>query len=274
MEAPAAATGPVIRGIQTLNVDLSATRQRTFQIVVETYRHGRLEESADYFERSRANAVLVTNSSPRDDRFLEDRKFSVPVVALNRHIPGIDCVNADYESDGENAAERLLELGTRNSITLRTTMQTQVVIRRRKGFLRALRRAGMTLKDEIVCRENNEFSARDALLEQIGDLSEIDGIYCLEPYLSQGVRAAIGILGLRIPEDIALVGEPASSLALFDRSASFADVPIVQMAYEAARLIHQSLSGNGRQTAVEVLFKDGRKRVLENPPEPGSASAD
>jgi DNA-binding LacI/PurR family transcriptional regulator len=81
-------------------------------------------------------------------------------------------------------------------------------MRRRQGYLSALREAGIEVDPGLVVRTDGwsraaGYAAVDALLRRNSD---VDALFCFNDVLALGAIAAINDHGRRVPDDIAVVG--------------------------------------------------------------------
>lgn len=134
---------------------------------------------------------------------------NLPFVSIDRCFsPEIPCVAADNYGGGRMAAEKLLELGCKRLAFLRTgSASPSETDKRGDGF-------------EMVCRTRNV--PYDALRLNDGDDLErfreffrshisggtldIDGIFCATDLLAWRVRRMLAELGVRVPQDVQLIG--------------------------------------------------------------------
>lgn len=133
----------------------------------------------------------------------------LPFVSIDRCLgPDIPCVAADNYGGGRLAAEKLLELGCTRLAFLRTgSSSPSETDKRGDGFEMACRARGvpydaLRLNDgEDLARFRDFFRAHMAA----GRL-DIDGVFCSTDLLAWRVRGMLGELGVRVPEDVQLIG--------------------------------------------------------------------
>jgi LacI family transcriptional regulator len=157
----------------------------------------------------RVRGVLIT---PVDEqmRLLERlRARGVAVVLLDYPAPGADqcSVAVDDEKGGELAAAHLIDGGAATITYVSGPMSIRQCADRRRGARRALRAAGRPARElaEVVVPEMNARNGAVAA-QRILDGDRPDAIFCANDLLALGVLRTLLQAGLRVPDDIALIG--------------------------------------------------------------------
>ena len=123
----------------------------------------------------------------------------------------------DNESGGYEATSHLLELGRRRIAYVgRMARRSPEHAARYNGYARALREVGMTPDDNIrVPADNSETQGYEAAQTLIERGEEFDALFASTDMIAIGAMRAIQAAGLRIPEDIAVVGFDDMPLAAY-----------------------------------------------------------
>ncbi len=145
-----------------------------------------------------------------------------PTVMIDRTLQGIDVpfVGVDNEGLSEMAAGRMLALGHRNiSLITMENEDTSTLRARMEGFKWAMNRHRIPVSTDLWLtglarhmkgEEKNSGEAYDQYIQQImrhiRQHPEITGFFCTEYLVSTLVYKAVTALGLRVPEDISIVG--------------------------------------------------------------------
>jgi DNA-binding LacI/PurR family transcriptional regulator len=125
------------------------------------------------------------------------------VVALEVSPPGMSFVRFDTERGTELAVRHLLELGHTRIGHLGSVLDAETFRLRRQALTRMLDEAG--LEPGPYARAPFRFEgARDAALELLD--GSATAVYCDDDLLAGGVYLAARERGLRIPDDISVVG--------------------------------------------------------------------
>lgn len=146
----------------------------------------------------------------------EIKKRNVPLVLLDRYIPNVDfpCVMTDNVQGMYQLTEHLICCGRRRPALVGFWPSNTVHRDRRRGVTEALRDHGLgpapVLEVEIQGEEDFFQAARDAVAGWVkgrpaSDLP-FDSIICMFDMLAFGAFSALRDAGLRVPDDVALVG--------------------------------------------------------------------
>lgn len=135
---------------------------------------------------------------------------ALPYVSIDRYFgPNVPCVSSDNFGGGQMAAEKLLELGCRHPLFLRVGSRVPGESDKRgDGFESACRRRGVKCDCLRLNDEDGLVGPFRAFLSQHmkdGRL-EYDGIFCATDALAIHIRGMLSELGLRVPEDVQLIG--------------------------------------------------------------------
>lgn len=110
-------------------------------------------------------------------------------------------------SGGFVAAQHLIDIGCKRLATITGDPWQQATISRRTGFRQALRRAGLPHDPSYEKVGNWSHRRSRELTSELLALPEPpDGIFCQNDIMARGAMAAIREAGLRIPQDVAVVG--------------------------------------------------------------------
>lgn len=139
---------------------------------------------------------------------------SVPIVLLGEQgMPArFDHVQLDNEAGAHLATAHLIERGARNILIAggggADHGQQSMTATRTRGWERAHADAGLTPRsDGVLDLDELEVAcARVAVRERLRSTPEVDGIFAVTDQVAFGVMAGVHDAGLRIPQDVQVVG--------------------------------------------------------------------
>lgn len=160
----------------------------------------------------RLDALVIASSCTSPAIFERIQKDGPPFVLIDRSFPGLDAnfVGVDDEAIGRLATEHLIQMGCKRIAHLRGP-ETSTGVGRLKGYLNALSKndmqplPGFISSLGLVDVHSRESGA--ALVKRLLALNtRPDGIFCYNDPMAIGAIDAILGAGLRVPEDIAVIG--------------------------------------------------------------------
>jgi LacI family transcriptional regulator len=158
------------------------------------------------------DAMIVATSGDDTEAFelLEER--GTPYVLLDREIPSLKApfVGGDDVLAGRTATQHLIDRGCRRIAHICGPSMSPGM-RRLEGYRMAMKEAGRAVNDEWVVTplEDGARSFQhgfEATRRLLAVTPRIDGIFCFNDPLAIGAMEAVFAAGLRVPEDISIIG--------------------------------------------------------------------
>lgn len=152
-----------------------------------------------------ADGVIVLGGTMTPQPWLAEIVRRVPAVFVGQidGLPdGVSGIMVDQTSGARLAMNRLIERGARRLVHLAGPLDWVDARLRREGFKAAAREHGLPC--EIV--ECSSWDASSAL--ELGDALpfDVDGVFAANDHLALGYMTACHQRGVRIPEDVAVIG--------------------------------------------------------------------
>lgn len=154
--------------------------------------------------------IWPQDASVPDVHFSEIWERGIPLVTVDRETTTqADHVGTDEELGGRLAAEHLLKLGHRQVVHLTFPLKPGSIARRRESFVRTLKDAGVTC--EVIETPNEDVSA--TALSLLTRAVPPTAIFTATDPIALKVYAAAAKVGLKIPDDLSVVGYADFSFA-------------------------------------------------------------
>lgn len=192
---------------------LAAAQEAGFLVLLHT-----TQESGES-ELSRLRRCLplldgaIVASSPLDDAALSGLAREVPLVLLDRHVPGEVCLVPDVADGIRLALEHLHDLGHRSVTYLGGPGGSWAEGLRWRAFRGAARRLG------VSGRRAGPFAATASggrAAAELVSAHRLGAVVCASDQIALGLVRGLQERGLRVPEDVSVVGfgnGPAAALA-------------------------------------------------------------
>ena len=161
------------------------------------------------FGERRVDGILVTASrvGPMYGPLLES--MHVPIVLINNQYPGefAHTVMIDNVPASRGAVRHLIELGHRRIAYIGDRLGFQSDAERLKGYRQALRDAGIKEIPDLVCHGDGKAEEAEHQAHTLLNLAQPPtAIFCYNDMTALGAMRTIREHGLRVPEDISVVG--------------------------------------------------------------------
>ena len=189
-------------------------------------------------------AIIVSHHT--SDRFLKQITSTLPCVFSGRSsVADLDAfvVDVDNVAGGAKATQRLIDGGCTRIATIAGPLTMQSALDRLEGWRRAIDAAGVEA-GPVVDGDFTMLGGARAMREMLDADARIDGIFIASDLMASGAVPVLLDRGLRIPEDIKLVGFDDSPAALAaDVKLTTVSQPSRQMGWEMADILLDVLSG-------------------------------
>lgn len=244
-EAPLSVVTPIILGLRDATQARGRGQDITFTLLVEMFSVGRLFKMPGLLSKQMFNAAIICNTDEQDDLFLGRTHLPYPVVLLNRVISGYNCVVEDA-AGGARAAEALVKAKAKRLAVIRGNPLTQGTKARADSFMSMASRLLGVSPLEIVAKALSEDAACKAMKHFLASGEKIDGLFTVTDSMALGAYNAIKEVGLRIPQDVAVVGVGDYGISpYFDPPLSTVGVRLEEIGRKASTLVLDTLSTGG-----------------------------
>ena len=166
----------------------------------------------DYFlVRKGVDAVIALTLFISDDEIQKLRKLGKPVVGVGGLIPNVPTLSIDDVVTARRATEHLIELGHRDLVHVGGDQERQldfeVHSNRLVGFREALANSGLSHERDFFADDFDIPGGYRSALKVLGTPdTRPTGIVAGSDEIALGVIMAARELGLRVPEDLSVIG--------------------------------------------------------------------
>ena len=178
-----------------------------------------IEQTQGLAERERSSLAAlgphlidgaIVSPEALDSQDLTELSTGVPLVLLGEHNVdvAIDHVAIDNVLAAQTAVSHLIEIGRRRIASIGQNPRRGTAAQRLAGYRTALAAAGLPILAEYVVPAMN-YHRRDGAeaMAHLLDLpSPPDAVFCFNDLLAIGALRAAAERGVRVPEDVAIVG--------------------------------------------------------------------
>ncbi len=247
--------GDVIRGFQ-------AEAQRLgYQVLLHMY-----DSSADTPALliqglpDEARGLVVANDGDiRPEIVLQMQELGLPLVLIENHAPNhrLNCVVGDNFEAGYVVARHLLDLGHRSIAILPGPTKYSSLVERLRGSLAALAEAGLIVPPNLMPQPVSGYPVKGYLQmkEILRQPEHPTAVIAVSDKTAFGAMEAIREAGLRIPEDISLIGiDDVAESAFTHPPLTTFHIPRHEMGVIAMRKLRHLIEGKEEPAAKIVVY--------------------
>ncbi len=191
-----------------------ALRTRGYSVVISSSEEDAALEQREieHLLARSVDALIVASTQPSAESFRNIDARNTPYILIDRRLPDLETnfVGVDDEEVGRIATEHLIEIGCRRIAHIRGP-EVSTAAGRLKGYRQTLERHGFNVSPDAIVRCDSFDDAADIsghramqMLLQHSPLP--DAVFCYNDPTALGAMMAILDAGLRVPQDIAIVG--------------------------------------------------------------------
>jgi LacI family transcriptional regulator len=212
-------------------------------------------------EEQGVQGVLVSPAEADLSWLDATRARGTAVVLIDRTSPTTDMcsVSVDDIKGGELAAAHLVEMGHRRIAFVNGPSKIRQCADRRKGVRKALRAAGLPAASSLVevIVETQNADGGERALDELLDLPEpVTAIACVNDLTALGVLRGLMRRGIRVPEDVAVVGyDDVEFAAVLATPLTSVRQPRYQIGRAAADLLLDETRRDGTHRHRQIQFQ-------------------
>ncbi len=256
----------VINGIE------NGAREKGYQVIVcfsnETYQSE--VDNLKVLSNGSVDGLLVsiakeTLQNKKFNHFIDLVNEEIPLVLIDRVIDSIQCdkVIVDDIGAGYKATKHLIDRGRKKIAFLGTPEHVNVGLLRQNGYAKALKESNMPVLRERIIEIDDEKDVKPQIDRIIKE--DIDAIFAVnEIYAANAIRSAKEN-GLRVPEDVAVVGFTDGLISEFSTPSISA---IVQHGYtmgkQAVELLIERIENEGETFAPRTKVVSSNLNIRES----------
>ncbi|WP_078381317.1 LacI family DNA-binding transcriptional regulator [Sutcliffiella halmapala] len=222
--------------------------------------------------RERRVDGVIIQGIKTDDPYLEEvLQSDIPCVLIDIPIESntVGYVTTDNVRGAKIAVLHLIEQGHKNIGLINGHSKADVSTRRLQGYVEALEENNLRLKTGWI--KNGQFAehlAEAAALELLTEHPELTAIFCASDLMALGAMKAVGKLGKRVPEDVAIIGYDDILLASYvSPTLSTIRQDKYRLGYEAAMLLinmlENQLESKAKIIDTELIIRESTKKATK-----------
>lgn len=197
----------------------------------------------DVMQAESVDGIILPPINDRDPAIIRLAEAGMPIVSVDRSLvnASIDKVEVDNRQGAFEAVDHLLKLGHRRIAMIAGRQNVSTGRERRLGYEDALKAHGVALDEGLIRTGDYKQASGHALAKDLLALSpRPTALFVVNNLMTVGAIEAIHKEGLRIPQDVAIIG--------------FDDLPWAEALDPPLTVVRQPAYDVGR-AAAELLLK-------------------
>ena len=181
----------------------------------------------------------------------------IPVVLIDRSISDVetDVVRCDSVSGAYRLVKLLIDLGHTRIAVLSGPREISTAEDRITGYRLALAEAGLAGNEMVYYGSFTQAKGYDLALQVMAKTPPPTALLCANNFISIGALKALRDDGLRVPEDVALVGfDDLPANMVVDPFFTVAAQPAYEMGQRGTELLIERLTGRAPDECQEVIL--------------------
>jgi LacI family transcriptional regulator len=166
--------------------------------------------------------VILAGFSPFPELLTWQKRYKIPLVLFNRRVSqqGVHCIMVDFENAMYRATQHLLSLNHTRIGHLASPSTGEIAEARQRGIRAALAEIGLTLRPEWcpVVPPGTEVEGGFQAMRSLLDLPKAErptAAIAFNDIIAIGALHAVRAAGLRVPQDISVIGVDDISMAAY-----------------------------------------------------------
>ncbi|WP_027094683.1 LacI family DNA-binding transcriptional regulator [Cohnella thermotolerans] len=195
----------IIKGIENM------AYSRKYRVIIcdaENQKEKELEYLNLLMSRTVDGMILATPALPDEEivRY-SDKGYAIAVIGRHIEHAEIPCIYTDNVKFSKQVVDHLVGLGHRDIVFLSGYAEAVDSFERLEGYLKGLKEHQIPFRPELVENGNfNESGGYEAMKRLLDKKVKFTAVYAANDEMALGVYKACREAGIRIPEEIAVVG--------------------------------------------------------------------
>ncbi len=203
-------------------------------------------QQIEMLQQSQVDGYIISPPKDSEDQIRALALGNVPLVLIDRFFPEIECnqITVDNFDAAYRATNHLLRMGRKRIANITVNLDLINMNQRTEGYKQALRDSGIRVEESLIkelpfSHENKEVAKAVKDLVTKNSQNKVDAILFSTSKLGINGIESISALGLKIPDDIAIV--------------SFDNPDAYKICVSPVTVVNQPLKEIGK-TAVQILL--------------------
>lgn len=230
-------------------------------------------DGIETFLQSRVAGIISSvTTETTSDVYEEIKSRNLPLMFFDRELSdlNVSSVVIDDYKGGFIATEHLIKQGYKNILHITAQQNIPIFKERLRGYIDALKHYNLPLNEDLIIK--GDFSiefGKDVVRQSKMQNINYDAIFALEDFTAMGAMQAVKELGIKVPEEIGIIGFANESFgSLVSPTLSTIDQQTSKMGEETARMFIAQLKKGSKDSEPQkivlepvLVVRESSKRI-------------
>ena len=241
--------------------DIAVSHRQDILIGNTNYDQERMQICVQRMLQRRVDGVAIMTSEMDDKLVTDFSRREIPLVFLDSVSagPGVSRVQIDYQAGIDEAVGHLIALGHRRIAFISGPLRLQSAQMRYKAFVESAVHDHLDSDPRLMAEGNHKVDGgHDAMARILASGVKPTAVLTSNDLTAIGAMGAIAEAGLRVPEDISVIGYDDIQLSAFTMPPlTTVSLPRTEIATAAFRALWNAITSEGKRPVIgtECLVK-------------------
>lgn len=177
------------------------------ELVLQPYDFGNLDEYHRFLNSNHFNGAIIGGISNKDQLYLEQSEFDIPIVLVGRNTNKYHSVMIDYHEAGVTCANLFSVRKHRIAGLIGLLTKGESVQSIEHAFIKTCKEMNIQMDESYIsyCKDRSFASGYDSAMKILSNEYKPTAIFVMDGRNAPGVIKACKTMGFKVPEDIEIL---------------------------------------------------------------------
>ncbi|MBS3812957.1 LacI family DNA-binding transcriptional regulator [Candidatus Bipolaricaulota bacterium] len=246
------------------------TRKKEFNLILSNTDENSQQEKQNIslLKSKRVDGFIISPTDEGHEDLSDLLVEGIPLVIIDRKMKDleVDQVYSDNKDGGYKATQHLIDRGHKDIGIILEYSGISSFNERLKGYKEALSDNGINIRQDLIRQAGMEVEgAYETTRTLLKAHPEVSAIFSTNDLMTEGVLLYFKEVGVRCPDDVALVGfDDPNWAASFNPAITAVAQQPYEMGYQAAKLLFEQLHGEDEPRPPRIVELQTELKVRES----------
>jgi LacI family transcriptional regulator len=245
-------------------------RQKDQNIILATTEEDRnreLKTIESFIERKIDGLIIVSSVLTKKDLAqFRNQKMPVVFIGKNPELTGVNGVLTNYSEAAAEAVNHLIEIGHRRIAMIQGSRPFNENREKSEGYHQAMEKAGLDHSEDWVVEEENTIEGGFLAMSKLfSEGRKPEAVFVTSDYMAIGAMDKIKQMGMRVPEDIAIIGFDNLRISGYvEPKLTTVAKPMYRMGLVAARLLMDTIEEDRPDAEPQEILIQSKLKIRKS----------